>query len=72
MFTRIFSYITVFLKIRNIISKNRRSKVTDFAALKPLDIIFQEAQVDRQIQKGVRVTVKLDKTYEGTVNIIKF
>ena len=28
-----FSYITVFLKIRNIISKNRRSKVTYFAAL---------------------------------------
>ena len=29
-----FSNITVFLKIRNIISENRRSKVTDFAALK--------------------------------------
>ena len=28
-----FSYITVFVKIRNIISKKRRSKVTDFAAL---------------------------------------
>ena len=28
-----FIYIIVFLKIRNIISKNRRSKVTDYAAL---------------------------------------
>ena len=30
-----FSIFTVFLKNRNIISKMKRSKVTDYAALKP-------------------------------------
>ena len=30
----IIGYITVFLKTRNNISKNRRSKVTDLAALR--------------------------------------
>ena len=35
-----FSYITVFLKIRNIISKNKRSKATDLAALNNFGLHF--------------------------------
>ena len=35
-----FEYFTVFLKNRNIISKIRRSKVTDYAALNYLLNIF--------------------------------
>ena len=31
-----FEHFTVFLKIRNFISKIRRSKITNFAALKPV------------------------------------
>ena len=35
-----FSYFTVFLKNRNISSKIKRSKVTDFAALSLSDVVF--------------------------------
>ena len=33
MYTRILVFLTVYLKTRNIISKIKRSKVTDYAAL---------------------------------------
>ena len=36
MYTWILVFFTVFLKNRNIISKIKRSKVTDYAALRPI------------------------------------
>ena len=57
-YTLLAIYITVFLKIRNTIYKNRRSKVTDFAALKePSSHVIAYVYIDQAFILVRKVTL---------------
>ena len=55
MYSWILVFFTVFLKYRNIISEIKRSKVTDYAALKWHS---QESSIEIRAQKSKAYTLK--------------